>query len=112
MPPFFVSDIKVSGVTKLKDLHLLRKGGFFHFEQKMDMLWHQCVGVKQKTKADFVFPQKAYIPFIILRISKDLLTPISPGNHMIKSAGKLNPWFPCHVIAIAKIESDCQYLFS
>jgi hypothetical protein len=34
------------------------------------------------------------------------------GNHMIKSAGKLNPWFPCHVIAIAKIESDCQYLFS
>jgi len=23
---------------------------------------------------------------------------------MIKSAGILNPWFPCHVIAIAEIE--------
>ena len=112
MPPFFVSDIKVSGVTKLKDLHHLRKGGFFHFEQKMIVVRHQRVGVKQKIIADFVFPQKAYISFIILRISKDLLTPISPGNHMIKSAGILNPWFPCHDIAIAEIEPDCQYLFS
>ena len=112
MPPSFVSDIKVSCVPKLKDLHHLRKGGFFHFEQKMDMVRHQCVGVKQKAKADFVFPQKAYISFIILRISKDLLPPISPGNHMIKSAGILNPWFPCHVVAIAEIEPGCQYLFS
>ncbi len=38
--------------------------------------------------------------------------PISPGNYMIKRAGKLNPCFPCHVIAIAKIEPDCQSLFS
>jgi len=38
--------------------------------------------------------------------------PISPGNHMIKSAGILNPWFPCHVIAIAEIEPHCKYLFS
>ena len=112
MPPFFVFDIKVSGVTKLKDLHHFGKGGFFHFEQKMDMVRHQRVGVKQKTKANFVFNQKAYIPFIILRISKDLLTPISPGNHMIKSAGILDPWFPCHVITNAEIEPDCQYLFS
>jgi len=72
-----------------------------------DMVRHQRVGVKQKTKGDFVFPQKAYISFIILRISKDLLTPIFPGNQMIKSAGILNPWFSCHVIANAEIEPHC-----
>jgi hypothetical protein len=31
------------------------------------------------------------LAFIVLKISKDLLTPISPGNHMIKGAGELNP---------------------
>ncbi len=50
-------DIEVSGVTKLKDLHQLRKRCLIHFEQKVGR--HQRVGVKQKTKTDSVLPQIA-----------------------------------------------------
>jgi hypothetical protein len=35
-----------------------------------------------------------------------------PGNHMIKCGWKLNPWFPCDVIAMAKNYADWQYSFS
>ena len=44
---------------------------------------------------------------------KNILRPqegkdMGSGNHMIKCAGKLNPWFSCHVFPIVKIEPDRQ----
>jgi len=34
-----------------------------------------------------------------------------PGQSHDKMRRMLNPWLTCHVIAVAKIEPDCQYLF-
>ena len=45
-------------------------------------------------------------------VSKDLLTPIAPGDHMMESARKVNPWFPSHAMPQWNIEPHCQYLFS
>jgi len=43
-----------------------------------------------KSETGLCIPSKAYIAFVVLTVSEDLLTPIAPGDLMIESARKVN----------------------
>ncbi len=60
------------------------------------MVLHQCVGVKIKRIFGFTVGKLAKEFLEILFVTKYPLSVVSPADHMVESAGKMNPRSASH----------------
>lgn len=79
---------RVGPVDMVKDLRQVASGGLY---QKMIVIVHQAVNMEDAPIAMMGGFQVGEKPFSVSVVSKDGLSLVSTGGHMVKSIGKLNP---------------------
>ena len=65
------------------------------------MIWHQGICIKTEGIAGFVFRKVGEIRLKIGLVQEDRLFLVSPSNHMVESAGKMNAGSPSHETLVA-----------
>jgi len=86
MPHLAVSLVKITCITKEKKLHNSAQRNLMYFEQKMDVILHESIGINLNGVSFLTFRQIGQVCCPILTIKKDVLTLVSSGDDMIKSA--------------------------
>src|SRR5450759_3872904 len=62
----------------------------------MDMIRHQAVGDEAEFEAFAVMAQASQVKLSVRVVAKDGLALVPADDHMVQSAGELNPRRPCH----------------
>jgi len=76
------------------------------------MILHQSISIKMEREPGFVFGKGGEIGLKIGLVQEDCLFLITPGDHMVEGAGKLNTGFPRHEALVALSEFPANTLLS
>ena len=76
------------------------------------MILHQGLSIKMEREPGFVFGKGGEIGLKIGLVQEDRLFLITPGDHMVEGAGKLNTGFPRHEALVALSEFPANTLLS
>jgi hypothetical protein len=68
----------------------------------MKVIFHERIGIQMEGELPLVLRQVGKIGLKIRPVEEDALSLISPGDHVVEGAGKMNSGFPRHEEAIAK----------
>ena len=71
-------------------------------QEKVDVVFHQCIGVEAETKPDFAMGKVDKESLEILIIPKYPLPAVPSADHMVESAGKMYPRSTSHTGNISK----------
>lgn len=76
------------------------------------MILHQGISIKMGRESGFVFRKVGEISLKIGFVQEDRLFLITPGDHMVEGAGKMNTGFPSHEALVALPEFPVNTLLS
>lgn len=76
------------------------------------MILHQGISIKMEREPGFVFHKVGEINLKIGFVQEDRLFLITPGDHMVEGAGKMNTGFPSHEAFVALPEFPVNTLLS
>ena len=102
MPYLPISPVKILGVSKQKRLHNLAQRDPFDLQKKVDVVFHQCIGIETKGKSGFTIGKVGKESLQVLLIPKYPLPAVPSADHMVKSAGKMYPRSTSHTGNISK----------
>jgi len=102
MPHLPISPVKLLGVSKQKGLHDLAQWDLFDLQKKVDVVFHQCVGIETERKSDLTMGKVGKEPLQVLLIPKYPLPAVPSADHMVESAGKMYPRSTSHTGNISK----------
>ena len=87
MTDFSVLTIKILSVALLQPLHEFPQGNPATFEQEVDMIGHQAVGINPDIVPSPVRRQFLQIVLVVGRIHKGLLSLVAAYDNVIENAG-------------------------
>ena len=91
-----VSLIPIPRVTEEKTLPDCGQRGWIDFDQVVDVIAHQNIGLQATVTPPSGFLKQLQISPPVGVIRKDPLTLITPADHMIQSAWTIHSRFSCH----------------
>jgi len=98
-----VFSVKVHRVALIDPLKYFIEGRISPFDQEMDMVGHQYVGIEKKRIKVLVLFQKLEVFLVIGEVFKDFLPLIAPCDDVIKGPLELNPRLSCHRMKILNL---------
>lgn len=107
-----VSSIEVKGVALVNALKNLRKGGVLCFDQKMNVIAHQDVGVEAVVITVFVDREYLEVFLAVRNVLKYFLFLVSSGDYVIERAIEFDSGFSCHNERIAEESSPVDMSIS
>jgi len=102
MPHLPISPVKILRISKQKGLHDLAQRDLFDLHKKVNVVFHQCVGIETKRKSHLTMGKVGKEPLQVLLIPKYPLPAVPSADHMVKSAGKMYPRSTSHTGNISK----------
>jgi len=97
-----ISPVKILGISKQKGLHDPAQRGPFDLQKKVDVAFHQCVGIETERKSGFTIGKVGKESLQVLLIPKYPLPAVPSADHMVESAGKMYPRSTSHTGNISK----------
>ena len=67
-----------------------------HLDKKMNVVWHQAIGVEIEGKFGFLLLEQDSEPEVVIMGPEDLSTIIPASDHVIEPSSNFDPWFPWH----------------
>lgn len=93
--------VEVHGVTLVDALKDLGERRFPCFDQQMNMISHENVGIQMVVVAGPVVGEELKIVAIVSRLFEDLLPLITAADYMVEGSFKLYPQLPGHARSLA-----------
>lgn len=107
-----VSSIEVKGVALVNALKNLRKGDALCFDQKMDVIAHQYIGVEAAVITVFIDREYLEVFLAVRNVLKYFLLLVSSGDYVIERAIEFDSGLSCHNERIAKESSPVNMSIS
>lgn len=107
-----VSSIEVKGVALVNALKNLRKWGVLCFDQKMNVIAHQDIGVEAAVITVFIDREYLEVFLAVRNVLKYFLLLVSSGDYVIERAVEFDSGFSCHNERIAKESSPVNMSIS
>jgi hypothetical protein len=104
-----ISPVKILAISKQKRLHNSAQRGFFNLQKKVDVVFHQCIGIETEMKFSFGMRKVDKEFFEILFMPEYALPPISPADDMVECTGKMYPRTTSHTGNVSKDDPYVNY---
>jgi hypothetical protein len=105
----FVLMIEIESIALINTLQDLRERRFAGFDQQIDMVAHEYVGVRMIMIPVPVNEEVLEKFILVCGLFEDLLALIPPRDHVVECAFKLDTRLPWHTRKLSREEVECQF---
>ena len=96
MPDPAITAVIILTVAGQDPLHCAAKSFILAFDQQVQVVRHQTIGIEVETRPLLLFGKQREKPLMVVAGMKNVPPVIATGDHMIKSTLNLDSSTPCH----------------